>query len=317
MEQQCYSVHIYNTEQDCIFSGYFVTSMTEYNTCIIANFYDWSQPKGDTFEDIHVNTQYNDEQKELDEFDNITNMLTNWGTKIDITNNEYFKLFDVSNKIITLSMIREISNNSQLKFVINYMSSNNILITHTNYNICIKEIPKLSCLNKGTNVLCLDSNFNDVYIPIENLTTGSIVKTYKYGYRKITMIGSYKMSNNSNNYFDLTNKCMFLMPKLKTNSLFENLIVTNGQTILVDNLYADIKPNTFINDNVKMIDDKYLLEASMSYQFIKQNNNKQYTCYFLTLENNNNDDEQFGIWANGVLVATLSKNQFIKHTNII
>jgi hypothetical protein len=41
-------------------------------------------------------------------------------------------------------------------------------------------------------------------------------------------------------------------------------------------------------------------------------NNELYTYYHFVLENNSNDDERFGIWANGILSETICKNLFLR-----
>jgi hypothetical protein len=61
-----------------------------------------------------------------------------------------------------------------------------------------------------------------------------------------------------------------------------------------------------------MIEDKYLLLAAASDKFEKVINTDTYTYYHFVLENNGNDDEQFGVWANGVLTETMSKNFFLR-----
>ena len=66
-------------------------------------------------------------------------------------------------------------------------------------------------------------------------------------------------------------------------------------------------------DLTLMIDDKLLLLAGVSKEFIKLENKKIYTYYHFTLENNGNDEERFGVWANGVLTETPSKNNFLQH----
>ena len=62
-----------------------------------------------------------------------------------------------------------------------------------------------------------------------------------------------------------------------------------------------------------MIDDKYLLLSAVSNDFKKLENTDLYTYYHFILENEGNNDERFGVWANGVLTETPSKNQFISH----
>ena len=68
--------------------------------------------------------------------------------------------------------------------------------------------------------------------------------------------------------------------------------------------------NVFDNGDPIKIDDKYLLLAGVSTQFKKIKEIIPYIYYHLTLENNGDDDERFGIYANGILTETVSKNQF-------
>jgi hypothetical protein len=170
-----------------------------------------------------------------------------------------------------------------------------------------------SCFNEGTKILCLNKNLEEEYIPIENLRKGDFVKSYKHGYRKIDLIGKNKMINNP----DLWHSCMYKMEKTKENGLLEDLIVTGGHSILVNNLGKYKAYNTKLLDSTLMIDDKFLLLSSVSKEFIKLENKNIYTYYHFTLENNGNDDERFGVCANGVLTETPSKKQFMKHNYTI
>jgi hypothetical protein len=163
------------------------------------------------------------------------------------------------------------------------------------------------CFNEGTKILCLNKDLKEEYIPIENLSKGDFVKSYKHGYRKIDMIGNNKMITN-NDHFNL---CMYKMVKTESNGLIEDLIVTGGHGILVDNL-GDLgkKNKELFKGKIPTIDDKYILLAAISPDFVKLENQELYTYYNLTLENNGDDDKRFGIWANGLLTETPSNNQF-------
>jgi len=61
---------------------------------------------------------------------------------------------------------------------------------------------------------------------------------------------------------------------------------------------------------IPKIDDKFFLLSAVSKEFVQLTDKNEYTYYHLCLENNGNNDERFGIWANGVLTETISKNQF-------
>jgi hypothetical protein len=171
-----------------------------------------------------------------------------------------------------------------------------------------------SCFNEGTKILCLNKNLEEEYIAVENLRKGDFVKSYKHGYRRIDLIGKNNMINNPNKFTD----CMFKMVKTDENNLIEDLIVTGGHSILVDDLgeYKEESEKIFIK--LQTIDDKYLLLAGISKDFIKLEDTNVYTTYYhFILENNGNDDERFGVWANGVLTETPSKRYFTHNNYII
>jgi hypothetical protein len=103
------------------------------------------------------------------------------------------------------------------------------------------------------------------------------------------------------------------MEKTEENGLIEDLIVTGGHAMLVDDLAEYKEENDKILGTNHLIDDKYLLLCSVSNNFKKIENTNVYTYYHFILENNGNDDERFGVWANGILTETPSKNQFTNH----
>ena len=176
-------------------------------------------------------------------------------------------------------------------------------------NFITQSISDPTCFNEGTKILCLNKNFEEEYIPIENLRKGDLVKSYKHGYRKIDLIGKNIMINNPEKF----NECMYKMEKTEENGLIEDLIVTGGHSILVDDLGNFKEENDKIFGRSIMIDDKYLLLSAVSNDFKKLENTDLYTYYHFILENNGNNDERFGVWANGILTETSSKKQFTNH----
>ena len=172
----------------------------------------------------------------------------------------------------------------------------------------INPISDPSCFNEGTKILCLNKNLEEEYIPIENLRKGDLVKSYKHGYRKIDLIGKNPMINNPNRF----NECMYKMEKTEENGLLDDLIVTGGHSVLVDDLGEYKEENDKLLGSTQIIDDKYLLLSSVSKDFIKIDTIHLYTYYHFILENNGNDDERFGVWANGLLTETPPKSNFFK-----
>jgi hypothetical protein len=154
----------------------------------------------------------------------------------------------------------------------------------------------------------LTKELKEEYVAIQELRKGALVKSYLHGYRKIECIGKNVMINNPK-YWNL---CMYKMEKTEENGLTEDLIVLGGHSLLVDELSDEIKEkykkrNVF-GGKLEKIDNKYLLLAGLSDKFVKEENTNLYTYYQMVLEGEN--DSRYGIWANGVLVETPSKNQY-------
>ena len=112
---------------------------------------------------------------------------------------------------------------------------------------------------------------------------------------------------------DVFTSCMYKMKKTEENGLTEDIIVTGGHCVLVDDLGEFKEKNDKIFGSTLMIDDKYKLLCGVSTDFVKLENRLPYTYYHFILENNGDDDERFGVWANGMLSETPSKNQFNAH----
>lgn len=155
------------------------------------------------------------------------------------------------------------------------------------------------CFNKGTKILSL-SGGSDVYKNIENMNIGDYVKTYKHGYKKIKYIHSGKMINNVDHY----SSCMYIMKKNK--DMIDDLIVTGGHSILVE----EISEKEYVRQKKIMpdmyIDGKNLLLAGISDNFIKKLDSNIYEYWHIVLENDD-VERRYGIYANGLLVETLSE----------
>ena len=159
------------------------------------------------------------------------------------------------------------------------------------------------CFDESTEILCLNKNLEEVYLPISELEVGTIVKSYKHGYRRISLIHKKSFINDTSNF----SSSMFLMPK--NENMTKDLILTGGHSILVDNitdneLIENHKYFNYTNYNNPKIDGKQLLLCCVSEKFTALENNKEYTVYNFCLENDGDDKARYGVWANGFLVET-------------
>ena len=252
-----------------LFTGSFKVNTT-FNPPIITNFYD------DSNNPIYIN---NGLPGIYDTINNIIPYGVNITTTISLY--QYPTIYKLQSTNTTGNEIDTISYNNKTDTV--------------SFNITI--IPSI-CFNKNTKILCVYKNI-EVYIPIENITTETLIKTYKHGIKKVKNIIKGTFINNTDNF----SNCMYKMKK--TENMIEDLIVTGSHSILVDKLTRDEKERQkkYWKNIEYQIDDKYLLLAAVSDKFEKINNNKLYTYYHLSLEDNLKN-KRFGIWANGVLTET-------------
>jgi hypothetical protein len=158
--------------------------------------------------------------------------------------------------------------------------------------------PDPPCFNKGTKILCLTKNFEEKYVPVEDLQSGDIVKTYLEGFRKIHIIGHGKFINDPERW----QSCMFTLPK--QNGMIDDLTLTGYHSILVDK--EDVDAETSIPKY-----DKFLVCAGQSARFKKATDKNEYTYYHFCLESDGFPKRLFAVWANGMLAETTFAEQFM------
>jgi len=203
-----------------------------------------------------------------------------------------------------------INNNfiTDLNYPIGLTIGNNYLfISNYGSNSIGKYSLSTPCFNENTNILT-----NKGYIPIQNLKTGDYVLTYKHGYKKIELIGTNKFINNPND----PNNCMYKMEKTPENDLLDDLILTGGHSILIDDIqnYGEIQGKLNIFENgIAKVEDKYMVLCYLHKNFTKIENSNIFTYYHFVLENEDDNDKFFGVWANGQLTETMSKKRFLAY----
>jgi hypothetical protein len=203
-----------------------------------------------------------------------------------------------------------LSNNVNTDLVNSNTGTARLQSSLTSVSIVYDITPQLQCFNENTKILCLNNQLKEVYIPVEELKKGSIVKTFKHGYRKIENIGKGTFQNNP----DRWDNCMYVLSK--NYNMTEDLIITGGHSILVDKVSdaEEVEQKKYWpNGEAEKIDNKTLLLAAASKKFNKIQNNNVFTFYHFYLENDGINKRRFGVWANGVLVDTPSKLEYVKH----
>ena len=179
----------------------------------------------------------------------------------------------------------------------------NILSGYNSQTPFVLTVTSAPCFLKGTKILCLINN-KKKYVPIEKIKIGTPIKTYKNGFKKLILKGSCFVGNDG-----FLNQ-IYVMKKKKNKNLTEDLYITGGHSILVNKLGKNEARLTLkLRKQFEMIDDKYLLLASLSKKFKPVTYAKPKKIYHLVLENSD-PDGKYGIYTNGILSESLSYNWF-------
>jgi hypothetical protein len=153
------------------------------------------------------------------------------------------------------------------------------------------------CFLYGTKILTSNG-----YVEVQNLQRGTLVKTLKNGYVPINMISDREIYNSGDNQ---RIKDRLYICK---NGVFEDLVITGGHSVLVNGFKAREKENVIrLFGEVMMTDGKYRLPACIDANMQPYTEEGVFTVYHLALECYDNN-RNFGIFANGLLVESCSKN---------
>lgn len=157
------------------------------------------------------------------------------------------------------------------------------------------------CYEGNAMILC-NINNEDKYINIPDIKVGTLVKTYKCGYKKVKMIDSFEY-----NCFDASNEINRLYQLKNT-----DLVITGGHSILVDELTEkEMENNLKYGKRPDIFDKKILLACSSDKFELLDSDGLNHMLYHLVLEN---DDiyGQYGIYVNGgILSESCSENFFL------
>ena len=165
----------------------------------------------------------------------------------------------------------------------------------------IVDFSPIPCFKEGTQILTLDG-----YRYIQDLRKGDLVKTLNHGYVGINMIGCQIIYNRKETiFFDKIYKCT------NTNypEIFEDLYITGLHAVLVDELTDEQQRQIkcVYNDSVYITDDKYRLPVCFDERAKphETDEDEQVVIFHLALDHKN-ENLNYGIYANGLLVETTS-----------
>jgi hypothetical protein len=170
--------------------------------------------------------------------------------------------------------------------------------------------PSYPCFNKGSKILT-----DKGYKPIQDLRKGDLVKTFKSGYKPISLVGKKEIHHKANS--ERIKDQLYKLSKHRYPALWEDLILTGCHSILVDAFVSEKqKERTIqINGDAYLTEDKYRLPTCADEKATVYETPGKYTVYHVALENDSYYGN-YGIYANGLLVESCSKRYLKELSNM-
>jgi hypothetical protein len=198
----------------------------------------------------------------------------------------------------------------------NYNNGANLIITQTTptyttgavvlYSVTNKYTPGQGppCFKEDTTILCLRDG-KEVYIKIQDIRKGYLVKTLKHGYMPVNMIGKSTLFNTADTV--RRKDRLYVCSSDTYPEIIDDLIITGAHSILEDTLTKEQKEQTIdILGKLFITDSKYRLMACLDKRAKPYLEEGSFTIYHIALEHDNNS-MNYGIYANGLLVETCCK----------
>jgi hypothetical protein len=154
-----------------------------------------------------------------------------------------------------------------------------------------------SYFHENTKILCFNVDLQkEMNVNISSLKEGDLVKTLYDGYKPITRI--LKQVNHS--------VPTFIYYKNQFPELFQDLIITGSHSILVDEITDNQREEIEkMLGQIFVTDKKYRLPVCLDSRALKIQNHDEINLYHIVLENDN-EQNNYGIYANGLLVESIS-----------
>ena len=197
-----------------------------------------------------------------------------------------------------------------------YNDGNGLMITQNNYQtftngagvlyaVTNKYSPgEAVCFKEDTKILCFKED-KEVYVKVQDIRKGDLIKTLKNGYVSVDMIGTSKLYNSGNTLRGI-NK-LYVCSVDKYPELIEDLVITGCHSILTDNITEKQREYTLeILGQIMITDNKYRLIAFLDERTEPYSEEGVFNIWHIALENNDYY-MNYGIYANGLLVETCSK----------
>lgn len=162
----------------------------------------------------------------------------------------------------------------------------------------------IPCFKEGTQILCF-VNEEEVYVNVQDMRSGILVKTIQHGYVPLAMIGKKQLKNPDHN--DRIPNRMYKYTSAEYPEITQNLYITGHHCILLPFITEEQREEVW-----DLYQDIYITEETFRYPCfldpnaqISKDEADEIAIYHIALENENYYGN-YGVRANGLLVETSS-----------
>jgi hypothetical protein len=161
------------------------------------------------------------------------------------------------------------------------------------------------CFLEGSNILT-----DKGYVPVEQLKVGDMVKTVNHGFVAIQALSSGK--TNQLSVEKRLDYQLYVCPTKNFPEAFEDLVITGFHSILVKDFPSEEekKETEHMLSGLPITDGYYLLPSRVDRRTEIYDKPGMHNVYHVCLECED-DDKNYGIYANGILVESISKNHLL------
>ena len=173
--------------------------------------------------------------------------------------------------------------------------------------------PAAPCFLEGSTILCL---INDVemYVPVEALTNGTLVKTSLRGWKKVVAVGKGSIQNPGDDA--RTENRLYRCSPSQYPALKQDLYLTGCHSILEFPITEKQKEDTIARlGKLFVTDKKYRLMACVDERAEPWNSAGTYPIYHFALENED-DGMNDGVYAKGLLVEACAIRTLLRRSNM-
>jgi hypothetical protein len=171
------------------------------------------------------------------------------------------------------------------------------------------------CFLQGTKILMLDPETDEeMYVPIENLRRGDLIKTSLNGYKAISYIGRAILPNPASDK-DKRNR-LYKFPKANISGMREDLYITGEHCTLYSKISEELlsKIREHMGD-IYVTENKFRVPACIDERAKPYKDDSPVSIWHFALEHNN-AYFNYGVYANGLLVESCSIEHMVKRSNM-